>query len=305
MDIVAGMRVFVAVVEAGGFSAAAARLGMSRAMVSKHVARLEDHLGARLLNRTTRRLSLTESGTAFHERSAQILADIAEAEQIAGGATVQPRGVLRITLPLSFGLHRLGPVVADYAREYPQVKLDLSLSDRRVDLVDEGFDLAIRIGRLPESGLIARRLGSERSIIVASPAYLERHGVPESPADLARHVCLGYSLVRGGEDWRLQGPNGVVSVRCAGPIKADNGDILRQAAVQGAGMILQPRFIVEDEVRAGRLVRVLADHASEELGIYAVYPSRRHLSAKVRSFIDFLAQHLPTDFAEAPDFHRK
>jgi DNA-binding transcriptional LysR family regulator len=180
--------------------------------------------------------------------------------------------------------------VADYAARHPQVRLDLSLSDRRVDLVEEGFDLAIRIGRLPESGLIARRLGTERSIVVASPSYLERHGVPQAPADLARHICLGYSLARSGEEWRLQGPQGLEQVRCAGPIKADNGDILRLAALQGAGLIFQPRFIVEDDVRAGRLLRVLPEHASEELGIYAVYPSRRHLSAKVRSFIDFLAQ---------------
>lgn len=290
MDIVAGMRVFVAVVDAGGFAAAASRLAMSRAMVSKHVARLEDHLGARLLNRTTRRLSLTESGTAFHERSTQILADIAEAEQIAGRTTVQPRGLLRLTLPLSFGLHCFGPLVADYAARHPQVRLDLSLSDRRVDLVEEGFDLAIRIGRLPESGLIARRLGTERSIVVASPSYLEQHGVPQAPADLARHVCLAYSLARSGEEWRLLGPRGLEQVRCAGPIKADNGDILRLAALHGAGLIFQPRFIVDEDVRAGRLLRVLPEYASEELGIYAVYPSRRHLSAKVRSFIDFLAQ---------------
>lgn len=233
---------------------------------------------------------MEESGAAFHERSAQILADIAEAEAIAGGAAVQPRGLLRITLPLSYGLHRLGPAIADYAQRHPQVKLDLSLSDRRVDLVEEGFDLAVRVGRLPESGLIARKLGAERSIVVASPAYLERHGVPQTPAELSRHVCLGYSLARSGEEWRLQGPEGLVQVRCAGPIKADNGDILRLAALHGAGLIFQPDFIVGDDVRAGRLVRVLPAHASEELGVYAVYPSRKHVSAKVRSFIDFLTR---------------
>jgi DNA-binding transcriptional LysR family regulator len=295
MDVLAGMRVFVAVVEAGGFAAAASRLGMSRAMVSKHVSRLEDHLGTRLLNRTTRRLSLTEPGAAFHERSTQILADIAEAEQVAGRLTVQPRGVLRITMPVSYGLHRLGPVIAEYARRHPQVKLDLSLSDRRADLIDEGFDLAIRIGRLQESNLIARKLGTERSIIVAAPSYLEKHGAPQTPQDLTRHVCLGYSLARSGDEWRLQGPEGVVTVRCAGTIRADNGDMLRLAAVHGAGLIFQPRFIVEQDVRAGRLVQVLPDYRSEELGMYAMYPSRRHLSAKVRSFIDFLTQHWDGD----------
>jgi DNA-binding transcriptional LysR family regulator len=289
MDIVAGMRVFTAVVEAGSFAAAATRLAMSRAMVSKHLSKLEDHLGTRLLNRTTRRLSLTEAGSAFFDRSMQILADIAEAEQVTGRMAVQPRGVLKISMPLSYGLHRFGPLITDYASRHPLVKLDLSLSDRRVDLVNEGFDLAIRIGRLPESGLIARKLGAEHRIIVAAPAYLQKHGAPQTPADLARHVCLGYSLTRSVDEWRLLGPEGVVTVRCTGPIKADNGDMLRLAAIHGAGLIFQPRFIVDDEVRAGRLVQVLTEYGSEELGIYALYPSRRHLSAKVRSFIDFLA----------------
>jgi DNA-binding transcriptional LysR family regulator len=292
MDIVAGMKIFVAVVDNGSFAAAAERLDMSRAMTSKSIASLEDHLGTRLLNRTTRRLSLTEAGTAFYERSAQILADVWEAEQVAGRMAAEPRGTLKVTMPLAYGLHRLGPVIAEYASRYPQVKMDLSLSDRKIDLVDEGYDVAIRIGRLPESGLIARKLGTVHGVIVGAPSYFARHGRPELPADLAHHVCLGYSLAALGDEWRLQGPDGIVSVRCTGPIKADNGDMLRLAAIAGIGLIYQPWFIVEGDVRSGLLERVLTHYTSEELGIYAVYPSRRYLSAKVRTFVDFLVDAL-------------
>ena len=290
MDIAAGMKIFTAVVDNGSFAAAADRLDLSRAMASKTVASLEEHLGTRLLNRTTRRLSLTEAGMAFYERSLQILSDIWEAEQVAGRTATEPRGTLKVTMPLAYGLHRLGPVIAAYAGRYPQVKLNMSLSDRKADLVEEGYDVAIRIGRLPESGLIARKLGIVHSVIVGAPAYLERHGRPRVPADLAAHVCLGYSLTNLGDEWRLQGPDGIVSIRSTGSIKADNGDILRLAAVAGSGLIFQPSFIVEEDVRAGRLERVMEGYTSEELGIYAVYPSRRYLSAKVRTFVDFVVE---------------
>jgi DNA-binding transcriptional LysR family regulator len=292
MDIVAGMKVFVAVVDAGGFAAAAERLNMSRAMASKHVSMLEDHLGTRLLNRTTRRSSLTEPGSLFYERSMQILADIAEAEQVAAHMAAEPRGVLKVTMPVSYGLHRLGPVIAEYSRRFPHVKLDLSLNDRKIDIVDAGFDVAIRIGELPESGLIARKLGAVQSIVVGAPAYLARCGTPATPGDLAAHVCLGYALGSGGDEWRLRNADGLVTVRNPGAVRADNGDMLRLAAVHGIGLIFQPRFIVEEDLRAGRLVQVLNDYTSEGLGIYAVYPSRRHLSAKVRAFVDLLAAHL-------------
>jgi DNA-binding transcriptional LysR family regulator len=292
MDIIAGMKVFVAVVDAGSFAAAARRLDMSRAMVSKYVLGLEDHLGTRLLNRTTRRLSLTESGSVFYERSVQIIGDVTEAEQVAGHMAAEPRGVLKITMPLAYGLHRLGPTVSEYASRFPEVKLDLSLSDRKVDLIEEGFDLAIRIGKLSESGLIARKLGTEHSIVVGAPAYFERYGEPKTPGDLVNHVCLGYSLANAGDEWRLYGANGLVTVRSTGSVKADSGDMLRLIALNGTGLIFQPHFIVDEDVRAGRLVQVLGDYASEELGIYAVYPSRKHLSAKVRTFVDFLVARL-------------
>jgi DNA-binding transcriptional LysR family regulator len=294
MDILAAMKVFVAVVDAGSFAAAAAKLDTSRAMASRHVANLEEHLNARLLNRTTRRISLTESGTAFYERSVQILADVEEAEQAAGHTAATARGVLKMSVPLSYAQHRLGGLLADYVQAHSQVRLDLSLSDRKVDLVEEGFDLAIRIGVLPESGLIARRLGSVRSVVCAAPAYLRRCGTPASVPELAVHACLVYTLASGGDEWRLEGPQGAETVRVAGPIRGDNGDMLRLAAINSAGLILQPEFIVAEDLAAGRLVRVLPGHESRELGIHAVYPSRKHLSAKVRTFVDFLVERLAT-----------
>jgi DNA-binding transcriptional LysR family regulator len=294
MDILASMKVFVAVVDAGSFAAAADRLDMSRAMTSKYVMNLEDHLGTRLLNRTTRRLSVTESGSVFYERCVQIISDVTEAEQVAGHFSAIPRGTLKITMPLPFGLHRLGPVIADYVRQFPDVKLDISLSDRKVDLIDEGLDLAIRIGSLPESGLIARKLGSDRTVVCASPAYLKQHGTPQTPADLVNHACLGYTYTNSGDEWRLKSRDEEVAITIAGPIKGDNGDMLRLAALNGAGLIYQPLFIVAEDLQAGRLIQVLPDYASSELGIYAIYPSRKHLSAKVRTFVDFLVGRLGT-----------
>ncbi len=288
MDLFASMRMYVAVVDGGSFAAAADKLEISRAMVSKQIQKLEEHLGTRLMNRTTRRLSLTETGREFYERSTQIMGDVEEAEQIAGQMTRMPQGVLRVTIPLSYGQHRLGAIIGDYTQAYPQVQLDISLSDRKVDLIDEGFDLAIRIGAMPQSDLIARKLGGVRSVVCAAPTYLARHGAPQTPADLAQHACLGYTLTNTGADWRLEGPGGPVTVPISGPIRADNGDIIRLAALGGAGVVFQPHFIVGDDIAAGRLVRVLPEWQSAELGVYALYPSRKHLSAKVRTFVDFL-----------------
>ena len=288
MDLLGSMKTYVAVVDSGSFASAATRLDVSRAMVSKQVQKLEEHLGTRLLNRTTRRLSLTETGRAFYERSVQILGDVNEAEQIAGQMTTLPRGVLRVTIPLSYGQHRLGSIIGAYTQAYPQVQLDIALSDRKVDLVEEGFDVAIRIGALPQSDLIARKLGIAHSIVCASPAYLAAHGTPQVPGELGRHACLSYSLSGGGADWRLESADEQVIVPVTGPMKADNGDIIRLAAVAGAGIALQPHFIVGEDIAAGRLVQVLPAWQSAEMGIYAVYPSRKHLSAKVRTFVDFL-----------------
>ena len=292
MDLFYSMRMYVAVVDGGSFATAADKLEISRAMVSKQIQKLEEHLGTRLMNRTTRRLSLTETGRAFYERSVQIMHDVEEAEQVAGHMTRTPQGVLRVTIPLSYGQHRLATIIGAYTQAYPQVQLDIALSDRKVDLIEDGFDLAVRIGALPQSDLIARKIGGVRSIVCASPGYVARHGAPQTPEQLRSHACLGYTLTGSGADWRFETPDGPLVVPIAGPIRADNGDIIRLAALSGAGILFQPHFIVGDDLAAGRLVQLLPAWQSAELGVYAVYPSRKHLSAKVRTFVDFLAQAL-------------
>jgi DNA-binding transcriptional LysR family regulator len=289
MDLFSSMRMYVAVVDGGSLAAAADKLDISRAMVSKQIQKLEEHLGTRLLNRTTRRLSLTETGREFYERSMQIVSDVEEAEQVAGQMNRTPQGVLRVTIPLSYGQHRLATIIGDYTQAYPKVQLDISLSDRKMDLVEDGFDLAVRIGAMPQSDLIARKIGGVRSVVCASPAYVARHGAPQTPDELHRHACLGYTLTGSGADWRFDTPDGPLVVPISGPIRADNGDIIRLAALSGAGILFQPHFIVGDDLAAGRLVQLLPGWQSAELGVYAVYPSRKHLSAKVRTFVDFLA----------------
>lgn len=298
MDTLASMQVFAMVVEAGSFAAAAERLELSRALVSKHMAHLEKHLGTRLLNRTTRRLSLTESGSTYFERCQQILKDIEEAELAATQLTSVPRGTLRVTIPLVFGVLHIAPLLADYLSIHPDAKLDFTLDDRNIDLVNEGYDLAIRIGNLAETGLIARKFAKDSVVVCGSPAYFRHHGVPRVPEDLAEHSCLGYSYDDSGNEWRFSGPDGDHVVQVKGHLRANNGDLLRVAALGGAGIVLQPRFLVGADLRAGRLQSVLTEYKSRELGIYAVYPSRKYLSAKVRSFIDFLAER----FGPNPDW---
>jgi DNA-binding transcriptional LysR family regulator len=298
MDTLTSMKVFATVVEAGSFAAAAERLELSRAMVSKHMAHLENHLGTRLLNRTTRRLSLTESGSAYFERCQHILKDLEEAELAATELTSVPRGTLRLTAPLVFGVQHIAPLIADYLAIHPEAKLDFTLDDRNIDLVNEGYDLAIRIGNLAETGLIARRFAKDSLVVCAAPEYFRRHGTPQVPEDLARHVCLGYSYEESVNEWRFSGADGEHVVHVSGNVRANNGDLLRVAALGGAGIIWQPRFLVGADLRAGRLQAVLTQYESRELGIYAVYPSRRYLSAKVRSFIDFLVER----FGPNPDW---
>lgn len=287
MDLFTDMKAFVTVVDAGSFAGAAERLDLSRTMVSKYVMELENHLGTRLMNRTTRRLSLTEAGTAYYERCVQILNDVAEAEHAATQLTARPTGVLKMTAPVSFGILHLPHYLTEYGRRYPEVKIDISLNDRKVDLIEEGFDLAIRIGALAESGLIARRLAVHRGAVCGSPAYFEKHGIPQTPADLVAHNCLSYTYT--GDEWRFDGPDGPQAIKVRGTLRANNGDLLRMAALEGIGIIAQPRFIVGGDLEAGRLMEILPEYSLGELGIYAVYPSRRHLSAKVRTFVDFLA----------------
>jgi DNA-binding transcriptional LysR family regulator len=291
MDRFLAMTAFARVVESGSFARAAERLGISTSACSRHVADLEAHLDTRLLNRTTRRLSLTESGQAFYERCVEVLADLEEAEHAAAASRARPRGTLRLTCGISFGTRHLAPLVAAFAALHPEVQFDVQLSDRFVDLVEEGFDLAIRIGEAAGQNLIARKLGETRAIACAAPVYLREHGAPETPADLARHACLTYEYLSPRNVWRFRDRNGKEhAVRVAGPVHANNGDLLAAAAVEGIGILMEPDFIVDAELRSGRLVRVLADYTAPTTGIYAVYPSRRHLSAKVRAFVDFLAE---------------
>lgn len=298
MDTLTSMKVFATVVDAGSFAGASARLDLSRAMVSKHMAHLESHLGTRLLNRTTRRLSLTESGSAYFERCQHILKDMEEAELAATELTSVPRGTLRLTAPLVFGVLHIAPLIADYLAIHPEAKLDFTLDDRNIDLVNEGYDLAIRIGNLAESGLIARRFARDSLVVCGSPEYFRRNGVPRVPEDLAKHSCLGYSYEESVNEWLFSGGDGEHRVSVSGNVRANNGDLLRVAALGGAGIIMQPRFLVGADLRAGKLLAVLTQYESRELGIYAVYPSRRFLSAKVRTFIDFLVER----FGPTPDW---
>jgi len=290
MDRFQGIQAFVAVVENGSFARAAERLDRSVSAVSRDVAELEQHLDARLLNRTTRRLSLTEAGRAFHERAVQLLADLEEAEQSASEGGVTPRGTLKLTCPITYGERVLAPVIAAFAARYPDVRVDIDQSDRVVDLVDEGFDLAVRIGAIRSQLLVARRIGTTSIVCCASPAYLARHGTPNAPEDLARHACLTYEFSPSRNQWRFLAPDGGERVvRVGGPMHANNGRMLAALAAEGAGIVSETDFNVAQEIGAGRLVPILTAYSQPAIPIQAAYASRRHLSAKVRAFVDFLA----------------
>ena len=288
MDTLDGMRTFVAVVLEGSFSRAAERLNMSPQLVSKYVAQLESRLGARLLNRSTRRLSITEVGQAYYERCRDVLADIDEMENAVGDATVAAKGTLRINAPMSFGTMHLSSAIVDYQRGQPGVSVELTLDDRVVDIVSEGYDIAIRIGRLRESSLIARQLAPVRLVVCASPDYLDERGVPDAPEDLQDHECLRYTLSSHPDRWQFREGDETHDIHVTGRFFANNGDAIRLAALAGRGLALQPTFIVGDDVRAGRLQRVLQDYEVEPMGVYAVYAHRKYLSGKVRTFVDYL-----------------
>jgi len=292
MDRLLSIEAFVRVVESGSFVAAAERLGLSQAMVSRYVQDLESRLDTRLLQRTTRRLSLTEAGAAYFERSQQVLRDLEEMDASITSQTQQPRGTLRVNAPVVFGSRHLAALLAEYSARYPGVSVDLSLSDRFIDLVEEGVDLAIRIGTLDESSLVARRLCPVRLVICGSPDYLDRHGRPHTPADLATHNCLGYTYTRSGNEWPVIGPQGPLNIAVRGSLRANHGEALCQAAIAGLGLVLQPTFIAGDALRDGRLESVLPDYRPAELNAYAVFLSRKFLSAKLRTFVDFLAEKL-------------
>ena len=291
MDKLQAITAFVSVVDAGSFARAADRLNVSVSAVSRQVGELEAQLGTRLLNRTTRRLSLTEAGRAFHERTTQLLADLAEAEQAAHAGSSTPRGTLRVTSAITFGARYLAPVVASFAAKYADVRIDIELSDRLVDLVEEGFDAAVRIGPVGSQQLVGRKVGETHMICCASPAYLAAHGVPQHPRELVRHHCLTYEYLSSRNTWRFRAPGGAEhSVRIGGPMHANHGEFLTAMAAEGLGIAYEPDFIVGPEVSTGRLVRVLAEWALAPSPIYVVYASRRQVSAKVRAFSEHMAQ---------------
>ncbi len=291
MDRVTSMRVFARAAEAGSLSAAARHIGMSPAMATKHVNALEARLGVKLFHRSTRRLALTEAGASYLEACHRILADIDEAEAAAASQRVIASGLLRMNVPLSFGSRYVAPLLPEFSARYPQVTVELGLSDVTLDLVAGGWDLAIRIGRLADSAMQARRLGDSAMMVCASPHYLDQRGVPRRVAELAQHNCLSYTLsgMQSSKKW-LFGKDGDVQVSVNGNLLANNGDALLAAAVQGQGIIYQPHFIVGTALARGELVELKLDTPSVELGgIHVLYPPDRRPPAKVRVMIDYLA----------------
>lgn len=292
MDTLVSMKVFRHVVEVGSFVGAAERMEMSAAMASKHVMHLEQQLGARLLNRTTRRVAPTEAGREYYERLSQVLTELEEAEQVVGAASVVPQGRLRVSSLSAFGLSHVMAAVADYAAQYPQVTVDMTLSDRVVELIDEGFDVAIRASPtgLKSSSLIARQIATAHLVLCASPAYLKRHGTPKTVADLARHNYLQYAGVSALEIAPATG-DASARVRLTGNLIVNHLEAQRVIVLQGAGIAMLGTEVIGDDLAAGRLVPLLVHEVPpRELPIHVVYASRRHLSAKVRSFVDFLAE---------------
>lgn len=277
------------VVDRGGFARAADALDTSPANVTRYVNELEAHLGTRLLNRTSRKLSLTEGGETLYSRCKTILEEVSETEGLVSATSIEPRGRLRINAPVSFGILHLAPLWPQFMQRYPEVELDIALIDRVVDIVEEGFDLAIRISRAGTSDHAARKLATSRNILCASPEYLNAWGHPESPADLMRHRCIGYTYSATADTWQFTDGHGkahTVEVDCH--MHTNNGDTARAAALAGHGVTWQPTFLIGNDLRAGRLVQVLPEYRLPDIDVLALYPSRRHVSAKVRAAIDFL-----------------
>lgn len=280
---------FIRVVESGSISGAADRLGVAKSAVSRRLKELEEHLGVELFHRTTRKMNLTDTGKTFYHQSVRILDDVLEAELSTSQAHGELQGSLKVALPLSFGLMHLAPAINEFLLSHPQVEFDLDFSDREVDLMQEGFDLAIRIADLPDSSLIARRLAPIQTVMCASPAYLELIGTPQSPDELIKHQCLVYSLLRDFEYWHLTDSKGnVIKTKIRPYLKASTGEFLRDLAVEGRGIVLIPTFIAYKEIERGTLVPLLEDYKTPQINAYAIYPQTRHLSQRVRAFVDLL-----------------
>ncbi|CAD2249692.1 LysR family transcriptional regulator [Xanthomonas arboricola] len=292
MDLLQAMKTFTAVVEAGSFVRAMEVVGLSKPAVSRHVNELEGHLGTRLLQRTTRRLSLTGEGQAYYQRCKDILLAVQEAEAEVGASALQAQGRLRIGAPQTFGALHLAALWGRFAARNPQVTLDIVLSDRVIDLVEEGYDLAVRIARLSDSSLVSRRLARTRMVLCASPDYLAERGTPQHPHELTRHDVISYTYWSSGDIWSFQGPQGEETVRTHSRIHANNGDTCRAAALAHQGIILQPDFLVYADLDSGALVELMPEFRAAELGIFAVYPTRKQLPLKVRRLVDFLVDAL-------------
>jgi len=292
------MQLFVRIVESGSFSAVAREMGMIQPTVSKQMTALEEQLGVRLLNRTTRRLSMTDAGREYFERCQRILDEVQEMETEVAGLQNRPSGTLRVSAPIAFGNVHMLPLILAFRREYPGMAIDLSLDDRYVDLVQEGIDVAIRFGELGDSQLVARHVGSSASVCVASPGYLSVHGTPTIPAELTQHQCITYTYLFSNE-WPFDGPDGIQSIKVQGSFRANSGMTIRAAALEGAGIATIPAFLVRDDIETGRLVPLLSQFAPAPIHISAVYPSARLLSRKVKLFVDFMQQ----EFLKIPLLH--
>jgi DNA-binding transcriptional LysR family regulator len=288
MDKLESLRVFTKVVQQGGFSAAAREMRLSRSAISKAILDLETSLGVQLLVRTTRSASPTESGFTYYQQAVAILAEVEEADAMVSRLNSEPRGLLRINAPMSFGTLHLGPALAEFMDKYPELKIQLVLSDQQIDPVQEGFDITLRITDPPSSSLIARKIAPARRVICAAPLYLQRRGPPQHPRDLRQHHCLTYGHLATGNQWKLTGPDGDHWIHVPWTLCANNAEVLRDVAVKGGGLALLPTFIAGPELRTGALAPVLSDYRPPELSIFAVYPQTRHLSVKARAFIDFL-----------------
>lgn len=288
MDILQAMKTFTAVVESGSFVGATNVIDLSKPAISRHVTELETYLGTRLLQRTTRRLSLTEAGTTYYQRCKDVLQAVQEAEAEVSAATSQAQGRLRIGVPLSFGVLHLAPLWGDFIAENPQLILDIVLSDRFLNIVEESYDVVVRIGRLDDSNFISRLLARTRMVLCASPNYQSLHGTPRHPHDLMSHHIISYSYWSSGDVWNFAAPDGQVSVRTQPRISANNGDTCRGAALAHQGIVLLPDFMVYKDLAEGTLVELMPEFRATELNIYAVYPTRKQLPLKVRRLVDFL-----------------
>jgi DNA-binding transcriptional LysR family regulator len=300
MDRLDAMRAYARVVNSGSYAEAARQLGLTRSAISKAVTELERHLGARLLDRTTRRVTPTEAGRAYHERVAGILADVEETEAAISRLHDEPKGLLRVNAPMSFGTLYLSSAIADFMVAYPELRIEAIMNDRFIDPLEEGVDVTIRIGVLSDSSLIARKLAPARRVLVASSDYLKRHGAPRAPADLAAHRALNFGHASGQQRWQLQVGHEMETVPIEATLCSNNGDVLRAAALHGNGITLLPTFLVGADIAAGRLTIVLPDHPPVGLGIYALYAPNRFLAAKTRVFVDFLSAR----FGDRPEWDR-